>query len=367
MTMTTQMTKTNGGGFRSLIEQSKSRLAEVAPQWMSVERLTKLALAAQSRNPMLAQCTAESYLLFCLKCAETGLEPIGAGGAWAIPFKNKNGTVEVQFIPDWRGLIFLAKKSEQIKHAYGKVVYENDEIDYEEGDTPKLTHKPKLRDRGEPVAAYCVVVLPDDSKHIEMMSYEEIEAIRKRSRAGNSGPWMTDWAQMAIKTVVRRALKPFAASPQMQTAIEADNGHFNLAPEPIAMPKAKEPVNVTPQSDATPQNDTALPPAEAQDNSEPTPDADDSQQQESDASEPPAAQDDGNRVETVVVEVKELKSGKTKAGKPWTLFGVVCQDGNTYKTFSSTDAGNAQKGDAVVIEYETDERGNRDIKSIAVL
>jgi len=179
-----------------------------------------------------------------MRCAETGLEPIGAGGAWPVPFRNKNGTREVQFIADWRGLINLAKRTDQIKHAYGEVVCENDEIEYQKGDNPMLTHKPNLKDRGKPIGAYCIVVLPDDTRHIEYMAYSDIEAIRKRSKASGTGPWVTDWGQMAIKTVVRRALKPFAGSPQMQTAIELDDHAVGLAmpeeKEPVTMPKAIE-------------------------------------------------------------------------------------------------------------------------------
>lgn len=231
----------DGQDMKSLVLSAESKLREVAPKWLSVERLTRLALAARSRNHALAECTADSFLLFCMRCAETGLEPIGAGGAWPVPFRNKHtGKREVQFIPDWRGLIFLAKKSGQIKHAYGEVVCAKDEIDYEKGADPRLIHKPNLKERGEVIGAYCIVVLPDDSKHIEYMAKDEIEAIRKRSKAKDEGPWVTDWGQMAIKTVVKRALKPFAASPEMQTAIEFDNQAIGIAlPEPIepvAMP-----------------------------------------------------------------------------------------------------------------------------------
>jgi recombination protein RecT len=185
-----------------------------------------------------------------MRCSETGLEPIGAGGAWPVPYFNgMTKKMEVQFIPDWRGLIQLAKKTEQIKHAYGEVVRENDIIHYQKGDNPKLDHEPALKNRGEVMGAYCVVVLPDDSKHIEYMSFEEIEDIRGRSKSkdknGNmTGPWKTDWAQMAIKTVVRRALKPFSGSPEMQTAIEYDNQATGfLDKTPIAEPLAIEDVS----------------------------------------------------------------------------------------------------------------------------
>ena len=233
--------KNSTDDFRALIESAQSKFREVAQKWLSVERLVRLAIAARNRNPRLAECSSDSFLLFCMRCAETGLEPVGAGGAWPVPFFNsKTSQREVQFIPDWRGLIQLAKKTGQIKHAYGEIVCERDDVAYQKGDTPKLDHKPALKNRGDVIGAYCIVILPDDNKHIEYMSFEEIEDIRGRSKAAQDGPWVTDWGQMAIKTVVKRALKPFAGSPEMQTAIEYDNQAVGLLPqerEPIADPQ----------------------------------------------------------------------------------------------------------------------------------
>lgn len=243
--------------LQALVKASESEFRKIAPKWFSVERLTHLMLSASSRNAALLECTKESFLGFCMKCAETGLEPCGAGGAWPVPFKNKyTNNREVVFIPDWRGLIQLAKKSGQIKHAYGEVVCENDYIEYEKGDMPKLVHKPALSARGKMIGAYCVCVLPDGSKHIEYMNKEEIEGIRKRSKAKDEGPWITDPEQMSIKTVVKRGLKPFATSPEMQTAIQYDNDALGLSSleqrPPVTMPR-----ELPPAQSAAPKTESA--------------------------------------------------------------------------------------------------------------
>lgn len=244
----------------ALVKASESQFRLVAPKWFSVERLTHLMLSATSRNPALLECTKESFLGFCMKCAETGMEPIGAGGAWAVPFKNKyTGKREVTFIPDWRGLIQLAKRTEQITHAFGDVICEKDQVDYQKGDTPQLIHKPALSNRGQVIGAYCICTLPNGAKHIEYMDKAEIDAIKARSKAKDEGPWVTDWAQMAIKTVVKRALKVFATSPQMQTAIEYDNAAVGLAlpadRPPVAMPQELPPHDEKPKTDEKPQAD----------------------------------------------------------------------------------------------------------------
>lgn len=226
------------GTLRELLESQRDRFQEVAPKYLSVERVTRLLLAACSRSPKVMECSTPSVLLFAMRCCETGLEPIGAGGAWPVPFRNTKHDppiMELQFIPDWRGLIQTAKRTQQIRHAYADVIYEEDKYDYRKGDDPHLEHRPAIMTRGKPLAAYAIVLLPDGEKHIELMSYQEIEAIRGRSKAGDYGPWKTDWAEMAKKTVVRRALKPFASSPQLAAAIEYDNEASGLRTD-IATP-----------------------------------------------------------------------------------------------------------------------------------
>lgn len=221
------------------------RLGEVAPKWMKPDRLVRLMLAARSRTPKIAQCSKDSILLFLMRCAETGLEPIGAGGAHAVPYWNSKGNngegcLDLQFIPDYRGLIQLAKKTGQIKHAYAHLVREGDQFDYQLGDEPKLVHKPAQK-QGEVIGAYCIVILPDNTKHIEYMPKEEVEAIRLRSKAAENGPWKTDPGEMAKKTVTRRGLKPFMGSPEMLAAVEYDNMATGLKIvdlSPIAAPRA---------------------------------------------------------------------------------------------------------------------------------
>jgi recombination protein RecT len=201
----------------------------------------RVALALHSRQPELADCTGESFLLFCMRCAETGLEPIGAGGAWAVPFNNgKTGRREIQFIPDWRGLIHLAKTTGQIAHGYSYVVREGDAFTVRLGDNPGVDHTPKLEGKGETIGAYFVAVLPDGTKHIEYMRRSDLDAIEKRSKA-SSGPWKTDPDEMRRKTVVKRGLKPFAASPELATALRLDNEATGLAlpdKSPVQLPEA---------------------------------------------------------------------------------------------------------------------------------
>ncbi len=157
--------------------------------------------------------------------AQLGLDPSGVlGSAYLVPFWNTHkGRYEAQLIVGYRGLIDLARRSGDIVGVEAHVVREKDSWKYAWGVTPVLEHIRSLdADPGKPTAAYAVVRLRDGPPLIDIMSYAEIEAIRKRSRAAGQGPWVTDWDEMAKKTVTRRALKyaPMSVDAARALAVE---------------------------------------------------------------------------------------------------------------------------------------------------
>jgi recombinational DNA repair protein RecT len=173
-----------------------------------------------------------------------GIDQIGPGGIWIVPFMNRRtGKKEALCVPDYRALIFLGKKNGVITHGYADVVKEKDEFSIEKGDTPRCIHKPALSNRGALIGAYAVISLPDGSKHIEWMDKEEIEKTKNSSKAATCGPWVDWYEEQAKKTVIKRAMKPFAGgNPYLTNAMNVDNEvlGLNLDKSPIAAPKEKE-------------------------------------------------------------------------------------------------------------------------------
>lgn len=350
----TALARANLDNLRGMLEKAAPKLNQVAPKHLSVERMTRLLLSACSRNPKILECSPESVLQFAMKCSETGLEPIGAGGAWSIPYENrKNGTVELQFIPDYRGLVNCAKRAGCIKDAYAEVVRKNDEFDYELGLEPKLTHRPARGDRGDLENAYCVIVFPDDTKRFVVMDKAEVEGIRQRSRASSSGPWVSDPGEMWKKTVVRRAMKPFAgASQELDAAIEADNlatGLVDVTPKAaVPMPKAiEEPAEdqlpgVEPSEEAAPEPTQApAEPTEAQ-------------------AEPAEVDVDPSWQQSLEVVATAIKA-PTKKGQPWR---IDTQEHGVFKTWDEQTAKHAEQVGAggFTATYWFEEKPARDPK-----
>jgi len=222
--MTTQNlpAKSAQAEIRSLLERSKKQFAMVLPKHLTVERLLKVALTSINRNPLLLKCTQTSLLSCIMTCAQLGLEPDQfLGQAYLIPFKNnkKGGIYECQIIPGYRGYISLARRTGEVQTLSSQVVYENDIFTLQYGTEDKLEHCPEMNsDRGKPVGAYCVIKYKDGGYSFDFMSTADIEKIRKRSKAANDGPWVSDWDEMAKKTVIRRHIKLAPLSIEFQTA-----------------------------------------------------------------------------------------------------------------------------------------------------
>jgi len=238
--------------------QAQIRLA--LPKHVKAERLVRIVLTQLQRVQHLDECEPKSFLGALMECAALGLEPGTLGQAWIIPFRNnKTNRYEAQLIVGYRGLVQLAYRSAQIASIRAQVVYEEDLFDYSEGLEPRLEHKPASNSTHDPrniTHAYAVVHTTTGGVIHDVMSIGEIESVRARSRAGKSGPWVTDYAEMCKKTVLRRCLKLCPASAEIQRAQELeetlesgerqvfDAGAIDLKPaevvEEVPAPKQKE-------------------------------------------------------------------------------------------------------------------------------
>lgn len=229
-------------------------IARALPKHMDADRLARIALTTIRTNPKLLEASIPSLLGAVMQAAQLGLEPGLIGHCYFVPFKNgKTGQTEVQFIIGYRGMIDLARRSGQIVNIYAHTVHEKDEFDYELGLHPKLVHKPAEGDRGELKFVYAVAHFKDGGYQFEVMSKAEIEKRRQRSKAANSGPWVTDYEEMAKKTVIRHMWKylPISIEIQQQAAQdETVRRDINAEPESVY----DNVVEITPEFDELPEN-----------------------------------------------------------------------------------------------------------------
>lgn len=212
-----------------MIEDLKPQLARALPEHLKAERMIRIALTAVRTTTKLQSCNPQSLLAAVMLAGQLGLEPGPLGHAYLVPYGN-----EVQFIVGYRGLIDLMWRSGKVQSVAVHEVCERDEFQFEYGLDEKLTHRPSLTDRGPVKCYYGVVRLKDGGHHIHVMSREDVDAIRKRSRAGNNGPWQTDYDAMARKTVLRQMARWLPLSVEVQQAVAHDEGiHAQIVPDVV--------------------------------------------------------------------------------------------------------------------------------------
>lgn len=205
------------------------------------------------------------------------------------------------FMPDYKGLVMIAKRSRQIKDCYGDFVGANDFFECgRQGPVSVCNHTPNYEKRGEVKGAYAIVTLPDNSWRYEYMTLEQLDKVRAKSRAKN-GPWGTDPEQMYLKTVIRRILKLYVDDPTFVRALEVDEAadaidvEFNdhrwtqsrVRPSTLGRPLQHAPQLPAPTFEQ-PKGGKSSPPKKRDDQGEATPDGESQQPGDADQSQAPA-------------------------------------------------------------------------------
>lgn len=217
--MTNAVQKRPTDKVKGLLEAMKGKMAEVLPKHMTAERLVKTALIAVNKTPKIAECSQTSLAQALMTAAELGLDVSGTlGSAYLIPYGNT-----CQLIVGYRGLIDLARRSGNIVSIEAHVVHAADTFAVRLGTDSVIQHVPNFAgDRGEVVAVYAVAKLRDGGLQFDVMTRDDVEKIRAKSRAGKAGPWVDHWNEMAKKTVVRRLCKYLPLSVEMEKAMQLD-------------------------------------------------------------------------------------------------------------------------------------------------
>jgi len=202
----------------------KERIRMALPKHMTPDRMLGVTMTELRRTPKLQECQPASFIGAIIQCSQLGLEPGGhLGHVYLIPFENrKKGIVECQVIVGYKGMLELATRSGKVHSPQAHGVCENDFFEFEYGLTPKLRHIPARENRGKLIYTYACVSITGGGNQYEVMSMEEINSIKSRSKNSSSGPWQTDYEEMARKTVIRRLFKYLPVSIEMIQAITLD-------------------------------------------------------------------------------------------------------------------------------------------------
>lgn len=200
-------------------------LREVGSNIVTPERMANVAWLCVQKTPDLQRCDSKTLISALKHLAILGCEPDGIHG-YLVPFnkRDRDGNVVqtvVTPIPSARGLMRMARDC-GIRDIHIGVVHKGDTFSWKTA-AGKFTMLHEVKDwpeEGEAIGYYCVWRDSNGDLDGSRMSKKEVDAIKDRSRA-ISGPWVTDYEQMALKTVIKRASKLWPMPTEKLEALKA--------------------------------------------------------------------------------------------------------------------------------------------------
>lgn len=193
------------GETKTFAEADVLRIAQACRK-TSLNALLEFASQTLAAEPSLAQCTYESVIQTLIKAASLGIDlnPTLGEGILSPRWHGPSGAHHATFMLGYRGMLRIALEA-GARYIFAQVVRSKDHFEWTWGPEVQMAHRPSAEsERGHIVWCYGVARLPGGELIGELLSAAEINAYRDRNQKWSSGPWKTDWAAMAKKTLVRR-------------------------------------------------------------------------------------------------------------------------------------------------------------------
>lgn len=227
--------------LRKFFEDNKGKIASIIPKHFSLDRQGQLLFTAVYRNPDLLDCTPASLVGALIQGGTFGLEPVGPGGYWLVPFwqgarDGRPARRNVTMIIDYRGLMGMARRTKDVRTVDWRPVRAGDKFSYEYGSTAFLKHVPaeepihamsadgKTKTERSITHFYAYGMLASGALVFEVMRREDVEWHRDRySKAAKAGPWVSNFDEMGAKTCVRKLADKLPFDPFLSQAVVIDN------------------------------------------------------------------------------------------------------------------------------------------------
>lgn len=180
------------------------------------ERALQQLYTACSATPALMECSPRSLFGGLIQAAALGLELGGpAGQAYLIPFKRS-----ASLVVGYKGYITLAHRA-GCKRFTPRIVRDHDSFAIEYGARQNLHHVPSP-EGGAAIGYYAVVETGNGGIDFEYLTFAEAQAHKARYALSKSGPWSTNFDEMALKTAIRKLAKRVPISAEWVKAASLD-------------------------------------------------------------------------------------------------------------------------------------------------
>lgn len=223
------------------IQPAFEKIAQPMGNLVRYQEEAGYALQIMRNSPYMQRCIPQTIEDAVINVAAIGLSlnPVLQHG-FLIP-RRKGNHVVCCFDPGYRGLIKLATDGGLVSLVQAAAVYEEEErmgnFKITRGTNPMVIHNTdplmKLEDMGKIIGAYCIAYVKGAPvPHVTWMPIDDIQKAAMKSEAFNprkegkkpSGPWLTDFQEMCVKTAIKRGRKQWpGGNERLDRAINLSN------------------------------------------------------------------------------------------------------------------------------------------------
>jgi len=208
----------------------REQLMMALPRYYTPEQFTVIVRTAINKNPKLAECEPTSFFTSMLTAAQMGILPNNRDGHLIPRWNNKASRLECTFQPDYKGIVGLIRRNEEVLDVYAVVVRKNDVFKIVQGLHRDIVHEPDVtKPRGEIIGVYAVIAYKNGTTSWDFLSREDVESVRERSESwkahkskGYDTPWITDEGEMFKKTAIKRVSKLADLAPDTMDRLMSD-------------------------------------------------------------------------------------------------------------------------------------------------
>lgn len=233
--------------LRNLLTDHKDQLKMVAPKFMTVDKIIRVALTSFQKNYTLQQCDPITIAGCVMQSTQLGLNMDGVlGEAYMVPYKNNSkGRYEAQFQIGFKGLRKLVNNSGPIDTFLPQAVYEGDWFDYDLSKAAIKKHQ-RTTDTNHKVITHVYTIVKYKSGTVENMVMSRAECLAVRDHYSQAyrravkdkrddTPWIQHEEAMCLKTVMRKHAKYLPLSGDAALAVALDERADAGLPQDLGM------------------------------------------------------------------------------------------------------------------------------------
>lgn len=194
-----------------MIARQEGEITKALGSDIDPKKYMRMAVTAiKTADSRLFSCPPVSVVIALTQAAQLGLEvdPL-IGHAYVVPrWNTATSSMWGSLMLGYRGLLMRALRSGAVAMFDAGVVRRGDHFVVRQGSNPHLEHVEDFESpsEGEVIASYAIAHFANGYHRFVVCPRWRIEAAKKNSDLGkrSSGPWKTNYGEMAQKTALRR-------------------------------------------------------------------------------------------------------------------------------------------------------------------